>query len=76
MELTEKEIEEGLKIEEKNSFQRTENNPCHHQNKISVGYESQVDKLFYVLCYFSFNSFIILSLHNNCDVSSGLFTPT
>ena len=48
MELTEKETEEGLKIEEKNSFQRTENNPRHHQNKISVGYESQVDKLCYV----------------------------
>ena len=59
MELTEKETEEGLKIEEKNSFQRTENNPRHHQNKISVGYESQVEKL----CYDMFNvifHFIVL----------------
>ena len=54
MELTEKEIEEGLKIEEKNSFQRTENNPRHHQNKISVGYESQVEKLCLCLCLMLF----------------------
>ena len=54
MELTEKETEEGLKIEEKNSFQRTENNPRHHQNKISVGYESQVEKLCLCLCLMLF----------------------